>query len=508
MSTSKHSENEGLPRLPNEIVEPVEQVRPNAEDEGTVGRRWDATLARAEGATLERSIYWPHKPRSESPDPLRGKDGSRVPTIPRIDLIEPTPIRAGPELPQVGLTEKDPGRLESGSALGGHVATTHSSNPSGSSSIWQVIVDQATHRDAELVDGWQRSMDVLLLFAALFAGILTAFLIESTKRLEGNYPEEMVVLLRQIAQSLNGTLPAYVPPESRRSASTLLLINRLWFSSLSLTLGSAIGGMVAKQWLSEYMTDLTFESRNHYSQERYQREARLREFRYNGLTKWYVPEIIGFLPIALHVALLLFWVGLVHYLWELDLYTTILVLVISGTIFASYIGSTILPSIFTGCPYKTPISHLISNTNRAFRIILNWWPKNSTPEPNGPSGKENIKVRFREALRVHRVLWEDEREVVERHSYDLDEKCLERLKESTRSESTAVWAAEELQGLLRRRTHTVPYHPTSISRHVTTNDTTSGVQEPKEDVMVEANGNAAPLIPDGALAIDLGTVAT
>ncbi|KAF8334101.1 uncharacterized protein EI90DRAFT_3051010 [Cantharellus anzutake] len=439
MSTSKHSENDSRQGPPNDAIELVEGGQPNEDIENRY-----TTLAWTGAAISEGPIYFKLNP-SESPASFRGS-GYRLPIIPHAGLNEPTPIRAHPELPQVRPTETDPRHLESGTTLGGSHAAPNPSNPSDPSSIWQTVVERATSHDNQL--------------AALFAGILTAFLIESTKRLEGNYPEETVVLLRQIAQNLNNTPSAYVPPEPRRSASTLLLINRLWFSSLSLTLGSAVGAMVVKQWLYEYRKDLKFEFGDHTSQGRYQRGARLREFRYNGLLRWYVPEIIGFFPIALHAALLLFWVGLIHYLWELDLYTSILVLVTAGTALVAYIVSMILPSIFTGCPYKTPVSHLISNTNRAIWIILNWWPK---PEPTDLSEGKKITARFQDAIRVHRVLWEDEKEEVERHETDLAKKCLERLRASTMSETILALITEELQ----RLSHTAPHHPVSIPRHAT-----------------------------------------
>ncbi|KAF8334086.1 uncharacterized protein EI90DRAFT_3015135 [Cantharellus anzutake] len=453
MSTSKHSDNDSRQGPPDDVIERIERGQPNEDIENRY-----TTLAWT--ATSEGPIYWTHKYGSVSP------------------------IRAPPELPQVRPTETDPRRLESGTALGSGAAT-NSCNPSNPPSIWQTVVEHTTHHDKELVKDWQKSMDVLLIFAALFAGILTAFLIESTKRLEGHFPEETVVLLRQIAQTLNNTSSTYVLPEPRRSTSTLLLINRLWFSSLSLTIGSAVGAMVVKQWLSEYkksLNDLKFESQNHASQERYQQRACLREFRYSGLTQWYVPEIIGFLSIALHAALLLFWVGLVHCLWELDLYTSILVIVTSGIALVSHIGSTILPSIILGCPYKTPISHLISNTIRAIRVISNKWP----PNPHDPRRKKKLKARFHDAIRVHRILWEDEKEKVERHASDLAKKCLERLRASTISEATAAWVTEELQKL----SHTAPHHPVSIPRH-TTYDIASGAQ-PEWNAIVEGMGARTP----------------
>ncbi|KAF8334107.1 uncharacterized protein EI90DRAFT_3015147 [Cantharellus anzutake] len=470
----------------NDVKELLERGQPSEDIENRY-----TTLAQTRAATSEGPIYLNPKYRSESPASFRGSDGHRMPVIPHAGLTEPTPIRAHPELPQVRPTETDPRHLESGTTLGGSHAAPNSSNPSDPSSIWQTVVERATSHDNQLVKDWQKSMNVLLIFAALFAGILTAFLIESTKRLEGNYSEKTVVLLRQIAQNLNNTLPTYVPPEPRRSTSTLLLINRLWFSSLSLTLGSAVGAMVVKQWLYEYRKDLKFQFRDHTSRGRYQRGARLREFRYNGLLRWYVPEIIGFFPIALHAALLLFWVGLVHYLWELDLYTSILVLVTAGTALVAYIISMILPSIFTGCPYKTPISHLISNTNRAIWIILNRWPK---PEPTDLSEEKKIKARFRDAIRVHRVLWEDEKEVVERHAPDLAKKCLERLRASTMSEAIVALVTEELQ----RLSHTTPHHPISIPQHATYN-ITSGITAVNGDLgtffSVEGQGRV-PLLFD------------
>lgn len=43
-------------------------------------------------------------------------------------------------------------------------AGTHGSSAGTYSNIWQAVVDQARDRDVQLVEAWQRSMDVLLLF--------------------------------------------------------------------------------------------------------------------------------------------------------------------------------------------------------------------------------------------------------------------------------------------------------------------------------------------------------
>ncbi|KAF8334099.1 uncharacterized protein EI90DRAFT_3015142 [Cantharellus anzutake] len=166
--------------------------------------------------------------------------------------------------------------------------------------------------------------------------------------------------------------------------------------------------MVAKQWLFEYMTDLTFEFRKQDSPERYQREARLREFCYNGLTKWHVPEIVAHCVAHCLAALL--------------------VLAIARALASSY-------SIFTRCLYKPPIFQ-----HKPFESYSIAGRKNSTPEPDDPRSK------WVGPIENHR----NEKENIERHASDLDKKCLERLKESTRNEkrvNSPVWATEQLEGI-------------------------------------------------------------
>ncbi|CAE6478443.1 unnamed protein product, partial [Rhizoctonia solani] len=50
--------------------------------------------------------------------------------------------------------------------------------------VWKTYVRETDQVDGELVDGWNKSMDVILIFAALFSAISTAFVIESYKNLK------------------------------------------------------------------------------------------------------------------------------------------------------------------------------------------------------------------------------------------------------------------------------------------------------------------------------------
>lgn len=497
MSTSRNIDNDPEQALPRTNQRLQARLNPQDEERGPLRK---PTRPPGRSAKSGESSVWPYKPRSASPVPFNtpAQDGPPISQdVPGFALIKPTPPPGNPD-PELHPDSVNPIRGRTNSTAAG----THVSSAGTDSNIWQTVVDQARARDVQLVDGWQRSMDVLLIFAALFASILTAFLIESTKELKNNYREQTVRLLEQIARSLNSTSSDYLPPEPLKPTPNSHLVNRLWYSSLALTLSSAVGAMVAKQWLSEYMTDLTFESRHHASQERFQREARLREFRYDGLTRWHVPEFIGSLPIALHFALLLFWVGLIEYLWDLDLYSAILLLAITGTVFTSYVVSMILPSIFSGCPYKSPIAHLFANAKCALLIILNQW---RTQDPDDPIDE---KKGWLDALVVCRVLWEEEKDEVDRHGSDLDKQCLERLKKTTRSESTAAWATEQLEELAQRGTSAAaPHHPgpnvaTGDRRSHRSANTVDGARG--ADGIIGNNVNANPIVPSGALAVDLG----
>ncbi|KAG8771138.1 hypothetical protein FRC12_003823 [Ceratobasidium sp. 428] len=68
-------------------------------------------------------------------------------------------------------------------------------------SIWQLYVEEAKEHDGELMEGENKNLDLMLLFAALFSAILTAFIIESKNLLQQDSADVSVALLLAIAQS-------------------------------------------------------------------------------------------------------------------------------------------------------------------------------------------------------------------------------------------------------------------------------------------------------------------
>ncbi|CAE6477402.1 unnamed protein product [Rhizoctonia solani] len=128
--------------------------------------------------------------------------------------------------------------------------------------VWKVYVDEADRYDNELVDGWSKSLDLILVFAALFSAVSTAFIIESSKKLQPDPAEVSAETLSAISQTLlaiasnaqvntqaglTGTdgAPAFVP------SRTTVIINTLWYLSLSLSIATSLMAMLAKDWFNE-----------------------------------------------------------------------------------------------------------------------------------------------------------------------------------------------------------------------------------------------------------------
>jgi len=45
--------------------------------------------------------------------------------------------------------------------------------------VWKLYRDRVSDRDDNTIDGWNRTLDILLIFAGLFSAVATAFIIEA-----------------------------------------------------------------------------------------------------------------------------------------------------------------------------------------------------------------------------------------------------------------------------------------------------------------------------------------
>ncbi|CAE6357673.1 unnamed protein product [Rhizoctonia solani] len=242
--------------------------------------------------------------------------------------------------------------------------------------VWKTYMKEADKFDQEQVNGWHRqvaqlihvSLDVTLIFAALFTAICTAFVIESSKSLKEDPPErsadrmdQIVDILLVIANfsspsQLNVTQITNPKPFSPRRID--LCVNALWFFSLILSASVSLIAMLAKEWCYLFMSGRIGDP---WSQ------TKRRQQRWKGIRKWKMERVVMFLPSLIHLAFLSFAVGLCLYLGDLHFGMAIpAALVTLGSILV-YMASTFLPLLDDTCPYSTTIYRLIRGSMKVNR---------------------------------------------------------------------------------------------------------------------------------------------
>ncbi|EJD39837.1 hypothetical protein AURDEDRAFT_19518, partial [Auricularia subglabra TFB-10046 SS5] len=164
--------------------------------------------------------------------------------------------------------------------------------------------------DRSMLDGWNKTLDVLLIFAGLFSAVSTAFIIESYKLLQPDYTQYLAEALFTTLSALNASRPVDLTniqlalPSGLSPEPSSRWVNGLWFVSLGLSLSVALLCILAKQWLDEYhaCTTAPASSPRHWTR----RHLQYKE----GLVHWHVPAFISVLPAVLHASLFLFLAGL------------------------------------------------------------------------------------------------------------------------------------------------------------------------------------------------------
>ncbi|CAE6493445.1 unnamed protein product [Rhizoctonia solani] len=245
--------------------------------------------------------------------------------------------------------------------------------------VWPHYVKEAEKWDKDLVDRWNKSMDVTLLFAALFSAIVTAFLIESYQNLKPDHAEitatgVLAVLEHLRAASANqvlNTTNIEIPATDEFQPTTnALLVNLAWFLSLTLSIVVTLLAMLVKQWGEAYRSGSGLAPPCV--------QARVRQARYNKLKSWRTEDIVVSLPVLMHIALGLFLLGLILFLLDLNRVVFMPVAIVVGITFPVYLATTLLPLFVAFCPYNTPLSSrklLEAFLNMCNLLVPHTWKK-------------------------------------------------------------------------------------------------------------------------------------
>ncbi|KAJ7908478.1 hypothetical protein B0H13DRAFT_2193292, partial [Mycena leptocephala] len=227
----------------------------------------------------------------------------------------------------------------------------YSKDEVGSTKLWAVYIAEAEKYDKALVESWRSDMGGMLIFAGLFSGSLTAFIIESYRNLTPDSGDTTVLLLQQISAQLDGAAKGSysTPPPQNTFTPPLaaLLCNALWFMSLALSLTCALIATLVEQWARDFLHRADIRSAP-------LERARIFAYLYYGLKRFKMHAVVEVLPLLLHASLILFFAGLVAFLAAVNRAIMILAGVLLGAVVTVYLVFTILPLIYPDCPYRTP----------------------------------------------------------------------------------------------------------------------------------------------------------
>ncbi|EIN08720.1 hypothetical protein PUNSTDRAFT_20898, partial [Punctularia strigosozonata HHB-11173 SS5] len=123
---------------------------------------------------------------------------------------------------------------------------------------WAAVYERLKKHDEAMITGHSGDIDSLLILAGLFSAVLTSFLVQVYTQLQpANTPMSTAIALdlsRSIVErlSLPSTSEIFAATSIPAVSPSMVAINALWFMSLVLSLGSALLGISAKQWLRQY----------------------------------------------------------------------------------------------------------------------------------------------------------------------------------------------------------------------------------------------------------------
>ncbi|KAG6895407.1 hypothetical protein C0992_001416 [Termitomyces sp. T32_za158] len=226
--------------------------------------------------------------------------------------------------------------------------------------VWNVYLDEAHEYDMDMIEGFRNILDGLLVFAALFSAVVTTFVAQTSQALQ---PDNMQIMVSQLIEtnqllraagnktSINTVPTASLGPESQTHTSIDVWVNGLFFTSLALSLSTALLSVLAKQWIQAYIAVVPGSAKI---------RAVTRHFRFQGLEKWKLGDIIESLPLILHCSVAIFLIGLVLYISQLSRPLCGIIAVITAFTFVFYFGSSMISAFDVACPYRIPFMFLLA----------------------------------------------------------------------------------------------------------------------------------------------------
>ncbi|KAG8949066.1 hypothetical protein FRC03_000458 [Tulasnella sp. 419] len=220
--------------------------------------------------------------------------------------------------------------------------------------FWNVYNKEADREDNELIKSFAGDLDTLLIFAGLFSATNTAFIVESYKELKQDPSELTNNLLRNMMRTMHqpssftetDLLLDYAGPPSRA-----IVVNLFFFASLCCSLFTALGAVIGKQWLNHYGRESQLRSPSARGIER--------QRKYMGLAKWKFQAVVETLPTLLQFSLFFFFIGLIDFMWPLNIAVGILILLLSVVTLLFYVVTLSIGIRYPNSPFQTRLTNVL-----------------------------------------------------------------------------------------------------------------------------------------------------
>ncbi|KAH9957473.1 hypothetical protein BJV74DRAFT_420364 [Russula compacta] len=247
---------------------------------------------------------------------------------------------------------------EKGKATAQAPASSGSPGSDGPSmKMWDLCLTYAEKHDTAMFERWKDDMDGILIYTGIFSATVAAFVIESYKSLKPDPTDVSSQLLQQITQELagisNGNRFTTPTLDSFKPTRNAIQVNILWFLSLCLSLSCGLAATLVQQWIRRYLR-LTRRSESSPLS-----RVRVRAFLFHGIEEFHIRWVVENVSLMLHVAIFLFFAGLIDFLFPINEEVAHVILAIVVVFGSAYTTLTCLPLIFPHCPYQTPLTSVL-----------------------------------------------------------------------------------------------------------------------------------------------------
>ncbi|KZT63801.1 hypothetical protein DAEQUDRAFT_760304 [Daedalea quercina L-15889] len=236
------------------------------------------------------------------------------------------------------------------------------------------LADKVCERERERVKRWRNEINSLLIFAGLFAAVITGFGVQYYTILQPPAPDyntrTLEIISFQLASLVNQTNDTSGRPFSSATLCSSpdthpapTYIAALWFAALVCGLAAASIAISVNQWLNNLLTPAGLSGSGPHEQ------LRVWNLRHETFQRWRLAVFIDIPSVLLQIALILFLAGLVGYLWLLSVKIALPSLVLVALLMVFLLVTTIAPVVLAYTPFISPQSIFLRWLSNTVKLI-------------------------------------------------------------------------------------------------------------------------------------------